>query len=55
MRYSVGMWGLLLLLLAAWLVLSILGLIIKGLIWLFVIGVILFAVTSVAGWSRRGT
>lgn len=43
------------LLLAAWLVLSILGLIIKGLIWLFVIGVILFAVTSVAGWSRRGT
>ncbi len=49
------MWGLLLLLLGAWIAVSVLGLIIKGLIWLFVIGVILFVVTSVAGWSRRGT
>lgn len=49
------MWGLLLLLLAAWIVVSILGLVIKGLIWLFVIGVILFIVTSVFGWSNRRT
>ncbi len=49
------MWGLLFLLLAAWIVVSVLGLIIKGLIWLFVIGVILFVATSVFGWSKRGS
>lgn len=50
-----SMWGLLFLLLAAWIVVSVLGLIIKGLIWLFVIGVILFVATSVFGWSKRGS
>ncbi|HEX6198305.1 MAG TPA: hypothetical protein VFZ37_20510 [Jiangellaceae bacterium] len=47
------MWGLLLFLLAAWLVISIIGLVIKGLFALFVIGLILFVVTSLVGWSRR--
>lgn len=49
----IGMWGLLLFLLAAWLVISIIGLVIKGLFALFVIGLILFVVTSLVGWSRR--
>jgi hypothetical protein len=46
---------LILILLALWLFLAILGVLIKGLFWLFVIGVILFVVTSVFGWSKRDT
>lgn len=41
-------------LLVVWLVLAMLGLIIKGLFWLAVLGLILFAVTAVAGFFRRG-
>ena len=41
-------------LLVVWLVLAVLGLIIKGLFWLAVLGLILFAVTAVAGFLRRG-
>lgn len=48
-----GMWGIVLLLLAAWVVVSILGLVIKGLFWLFIIGLILFVLTSVFGWAKR--
>ncbi|MFW5899030.1 MAG: hypothetical protein ACOCUN_01030 [Jiangellaceae bacterium] len=47
------MWGLLLLLLAIWIVVSILGLVLEGLFWLFVIGVILVVATSVFGWVKR--
>ncbi len=43
----------LLLLLAAWVVVSILGLVFEGLFWLFVIGVILVVATSVFGWVKR--
>ena len=43
----------LLVLLAVWIVLSVIGLIVKGLFWLFVLGLIAFAVTSVAGAARR--
>ena len=38
---------LILALLAIWLVLTVLGFVIKGLLWLAVIGIILFAVTRV--------
>lgn len=47
------MWAIVLVLLAIWLAISIIGLIIKGLIWLFIIGAILFVATSVWGWVKR--
>jgi uncharacterized membrane protein len=43
----------LLVLLAIWVLISILGLIIKGLFWLFVLGCIAFGVTALAGAARR--
>lgn len=43
-----------LLLLVAWLVLAIIGLLIKGLFYLFVIGLILVVVTAVWGIYRAG-
>lgn len=42
-----------LLLLALWVVVSIIGLVLEGLFWLFVIGVILIVATSVFGWLKR--
>lgn len=43
----------LLVILAVWLVISLIGFIIKGLFWLGVIGLIAFAVTSIYGWVKR--
>ncbi|ASW57891.1 hypothetical protein CIK06_21385 [Plantactinospora sp. KBS50] len=40
-------------LLVVWLVLVVVGLVIKGLFWLFVVGAILFVVTGIVGWFRR--
>ncbi|MEU3454631.1 hypothetical protein ABZ671_13635 [Micromonospora sp. NPDC006766] len=40
-------------LLLVWLALVIIGLVVKGLFWLFVIGAILFVVTAIIGWVRR--
>lgn len=48
-----GMWTIVLILLAVWLVLSILGLVIKGLFWLFVIGAVLFVATAAWGWIKE--
>jgi hypothetical protein len=45
--------GLIVALLVIWLVLVVLGLVIKGLFWLFVIGAILFIATGIMGWFRR--
>lgn len=47
--------GLLLLLLAVWVVLSIIGLVVEGLFWLFVIGAALFLATAGWGWLKRQT
>ncbi len=47
------MWGLLLLLLAIWIVVSILGLVLEGLFWLFLIGIVLIVATAVFGWIKR--
>jgi hypothetical protein len=47
------MGGLILLLLVVWVILAILGFVIKGLLWLAIIGVVLFVVTGGAGWVRR--
>ncbi len=41
------------LLLAIWLVVTVLGAVIKGLFWLAVIGALFFAVTAVLGWNKR--
>jgi hypothetical protein len=45
--------ALLVALLVIWAVLAVLGLAIKGLFWLFIIGLILFLVTGGFGWARR--
>ena len=47
--------GLIIALLVIWLVLSILGFAIKGLLWLAVIGLVLFVATGVWGWLKRKT
>ncbi len=43
------------LLLVVWLVVSIIGAVVKGLFWLTVVGLLLFAVTAVLGWNKRDT
>ena len=50
--YASGM-GLIITLLIIWLVLSILGFVIEGLLWLALIGLVLFAATAVWGWPKR--
>lgn len=45
--------GLIIGLLVIWLVLSIVGFAVKGLIWLAIIGLILFVATGVWGWVKR--
>ncbi|WP_019610472.1 hypothetical protein [Nocardiopsis sp. CNS-639] len=42
-----------LVLLAVWLILAILGMVIKGLLWLAVIGAVLFVATAVWGWFQN--
>jgi hypothetical protein len=45
--------GLIITLLIIWLVLSILGFAVKGLLWLAIIGLVLFVATGVWGWVKR--
>ena len=42
-------------LLVAWIVIAILGLLLEGLFWLFVVGVVLFLATAAWGWLKRST
>lgn len=49
----ITMWVIVLVLLAIWVAVSVIGLILEGLFWLFVIGVALFLVTSLVGWAKR--
>ncbi|WP_198347958.1 hypothetical protein [Plantactinospora sp. KBS50] len=51
--YAAPMIALIVALLVVWLVLVVVGLVIKGLFWLFVVGAILFVVTGIVGWFRR--
>jgi hypothetical protein len=46
---------LLVLLLVIWLALTVIGAVLKGLFWLAVVGLVLFLVTAVLGWSRKRT
>lgn len=45
--------GLLAALLVIWLVFVVLGIVIKGLVWLLIIGAILFVGTAVVGFVKR--
>ncbi|MET3721841.1 putative membrane protein YccC [Arthrobacter sp. UYEF21] len=45
--------GLIIGLLVIWLILSVVGFAVKGLIWLAIIGLILFVATGVWGWVKR--
>ena len=40
-------------LLVIWLVLAVLGFVIKGLFWLAVVAAVLFVATAAVGWVRR--
>lgn len=48
------MWTLLIILLIVWAGLSVLGFAVKGLLWLAIIGIVLFIATVVFGMMRRG-
>ena len=39
-------------LLVIWAVLAILGFVIKGLLWLAIVGLVLFVITVIIGWIR---
>lgn len=47
------MLGLLGLLLVVWLVLIVVGFVVKALFWLVVVGVVLFLATAAYGWIKR--
>ncbi|WP_170977817.1 hypothetical protein [Blastococcus sp. CCUG 61487] len=42
-------------LLVLWLALSIIGAVVEGLLWLLVVGVVLFVATAAYGWVKRNT
>lgn len=48
------MWILLILLLIVWAGLAVFGFVIKGLLWLAILGIVLFLGTLVIGMLRRG-
>jgi hypothetical protein len=41
------------LLLAVWLVITVIGVVVKALFWLAVVGAILFVATAALGWNKR--
>ena len=47
--------GLVLLLLAIWLIVTIIGFVFHAVFWLAIVGIILFIVTAVVGWIRRNS
>lgn len=42
-------------LLIVWLVFVVLGFVVKGLLWLAIIGIVLFLATAAWGWLKRNT
>lgn len=40
-------------LLVVWLVIVVVGFVVKGLVWLAIIGIVLFLATAVYGWIKR--
>lgn len=51
--YCRRMLALIIILLVVWAVLAVLGFVVKGLLWLAIIGIILFVITAILGWIRR--
>ncbi len=49
------MLALVIILLIVWLVLAVLGFAVKGLLWLAILGIVLFVATAVFGYIRRGS
>lgn len=49
------MLGFIALLLLIWLALVVVGVIVKGLFWLVIIGAVLFVATAAFGWVKRNT
>jgi hypothetical protein len=47
------MWTLLIVLLIIWAGLGILGFVVKGLLWLAIIGIVLFVITLIVGFVRQ--
>jgi hypothetical protein len=45
--------GLIVALLVIWVILILLGVFIKGLFWLIVVGAVLFVATAIVGWVKR--
>jgi hypothetical protein len=41
------------LLLVVWLVLTVIGAVVKGLFWLAVVGLVFFVATAALGWKKR--
>jgi len=50
--YREGMRTLLVILLVAWLAVAVVGFVIKGLLWLAIIGIVLFLITGIVGMVR---
>ena len=42
-------------LLVVWVVVSVVGAVIEGLLWLAVVGLVLFLLTAAVGWGKRDT
>lgn len=40
-------------LLVVWIVLAVVGFVVKGLVWLAIIALVLFVITAVYGWIKR--
>jgi hypothetical protein len=47
--------GFVALLLVVWLVITIIGAVVKGLFWLAVVGLLFFLLTAAFGWGKRKT
>ena len=43
------------LLLVVWLVVTVVGAVVKGLFWLAVVGLLFFLITAAVGWGKRDT
>lgn len=51
--YGKSMWTIILILLAIWIILSILGFLIEGLVWLAIVGIGLIVITLLIGAVRQ--
>jgi hypothetical protein len=52
-RTETTVWRLIGILLVVWLVVTVIGAVVKGLFWLAVVGLLFFAATAALGWNKR--